>query len=573
MAEQMDNSGCDLLTQEGPATPGQHALPHVAATPPIDDRMVYREAAAACLPRWLRMVGPAPWLRDAGGRKGGTGRAVGLLYKQQASAVAIGLLAESAEDRPDIALLRECVRTSLIQWQLFLGTDGRPTHRLLRRSPLQSVTAGLIIQLLNETSGFQTDLLLADIDRHIRWLISRPRQTPWIEAATICALTDGALLVRDASLLTEARRRLGVLLKQQDDEGWFPERGGADIGRLSLTVDALARILCQNAWEELTEPLSRMVNFLLHFVHPDGTIGGCYGSCGTAFLSPYGVELLAPTHPGAAALAQVCRQRYRRLTTECFSAWHDDLCTLLAPRLAMTASSAKGRIPTPSAHPHEVKPHTYFPNAGLSVHVTDAYHAVVGGKNGGALHVTFRSDAPSLEEPGITVISPLTTRTSGRWTSSTQVEQTPCSVTSRGILRRPGRDRARRWRPVRKWMRRIGFRKMRAALARTNDCEHSQATPRGLASARYCREIAFERDLIRIRDTLHTRPRCQTILCRSPAGLDSDRYVDRGEGNERHREPIFVDGGRHVEITRVYRDGRLVERPAAQVPSEPQELR
>jgi hypothetical protein len=493
-----------------------------------------------------------------------------LLYKQQAAAVAIGLLAESTDDRPDASLLRECVRTSLIQWQLFLNVDGRPTHRLLRRSPLQAVTAGLIIQLMNETTGFQTDMLLSDIERHIRWLITRPRQTPWIEAATICALTDGALLIRDGSLLREGRRRLKSLLKQQDDEGWFPERGGADIGRLSLTVDALARVFHLNGWDELTEPLERMMRFLRPFVHSNGTIGGCYSSCGTAFLSPYGVELLAPVMSDAAVLASVCRQRYQRLSAERFSSWHDDLCTLLAPRIAMTATGVAATLPTPCSDACEVKPHTYFPNAGLSIFVTDAYHAVVGGNSGGALHVTWRPGGTCLEEPGLTVISPRGTRTSGRWSYATQVRVTSSSVTSSGILRRPQRDRGRRRGPLRRWIRRIGWKKApgsRARNAARNDLP--EATSRRLARARFSREITLEDDLIRIRDTVRCRLHCQAILCCSMSGPDADRFVDRSSGNARTSKPIFVDGGKSVEITRLYRSGKLVDQRVPQTEQVP----
>ncbi len=582
MTEQIDNPPGDLLTQlltqerscvgpvsnrsdlrvEDPCHP-----PGIVTAPPVPDGTVYREAASICLPRWLRMVGPAPWLGGAGACRAGSRRAASLLYKQQAAAVAIGVLAESQDDRPDAALLRECVRTSLIQWQLFLGTDGRPTHGLLRRSPLQAVTASLIIQLLNETTELQTNMLLADMERHIRWLIARPQQTPWIEAATVCALTDGALLVRDSSLLNEARRRLRLLLEQQDAEGWFPERGGADIGRLSLTVDALARVLRLNGWDELTGPLERMVRFLLSLLHPDGTIGGCYSSCGTAFLSPYGIELLAPVIPDAAALARVCRQRYQTLNAERFSAWHDDLCILLGPRIAMTATGVATPLPTPSSDVCGVRPHTYFPNAGLSVFLTDAYHAVVGGRNGGALHVTWRAGGGSLDEPGITVISPHGTRTSGRWSPSTQVRVTPSTVTSSGILRRPDNERVRRRGLMRRWIRQIGRRRAPTPGAPSGTQDDSYAAvPRRLAGGHYRREITLEDDLIRIQDTVHCRLHCHTILCRSLSGPDADRYVDRSSVNERTHEPIFIEGGKDVAVTRLYRNGELVDQ---RVPRNP----
>ena len=285
-----DDTTSDLLTapqadERAPA--GERpSRAGTAAAVPVAGSETYRDAARACLPRWLRMLGPAPWLNGPGrfgqGQEGQT-RAP---YVRQAATLAIALTNEMDYARPDADYLRECVRASLIHWQLSLRSDGRPAHRHFRRSPLQGAVTGCVVQLLTETSGFQTDGLLADLDRHLHWLAGNPPQTPWIEAATVGALADGALLVRRRALLDTARRRLRSLLARQNEEGWFPERGGADLGRLSLTVDTLARLQRHNDWEELSDPLHRALSFLRHVVHPDGSIGGIYSSCGTGFLSP-----------------------------------------------------------------------------------------------------------------------------------------------------------------------------------------------------------------------------------------------------------------------------------------------
>ncbi len=114
-------------------------------------------------------------------------------------------------------------------------------------------------------------------------------------------------------------------------------------------------------------------------------------------------------------------------------------------------------------------------------------------------------------------------------------------------------------------MRRMGWRRTpkRAAPDPAHDDSAAKA-PHSLAAARYRREIAFEDNVIRIRDTIHSRLHCQAILCRSPVGPAADRYVDKSAGNDTCREPIFVEGGKHVEITRAYRDGKLLEHPDPQ---------
>ena len=147
------------------------------------------------------------------------------------------------------------MRCSLIRWQASLLTDGRPASHSVRRDPLTGVIFGQVVRLLDESREFQTPLLLGDIDRFASWVATRRPQTPWIESATLCALAEAAPLVRDSSLLKAAQRRLAVLLERQDEEGWFPERGGADLGCLSLTIDSLARLYVQTGWASLEDPL------------------------------------------------------------------------------------------------------------------------------------------------------------------------------------------------------------------------------------------------------------------------------------------------------------------------------
>ena len=507
----------DLLT--GPRT----ALP---------DQSVYLNAARASLPRWRRIVGLAPWLSDEKGKASNSRGYVAPLYEQQAATLAIALLCELDRGRADRSYLREHVRASLTRWQLSLRGDGRPVRGTLRRSPLHGAILWYVVQLLSETTGFETRLRLSDIARHLEWLAPRPPLTPWLEAATIGAMADGAVLVRDARMLRRARERLQVLLDGQDQEGWFPERGGADIGRLSLTVDALARAYRQNSWEELEEPLQRAVRFLTHFVHPDGSVGGCYGSCETAFLSPYGLELLAADFEEAFALALMCRRRWGELAVEHLYGCEDDQFAVLGASLMLAAVKAAFDAPatcdpalgTDCGLPYAQNGTTRFPHAGLTIFITDAYHAVVAGKKGGAIRITWRDGATGLDDPGVSVIFAHGTRTSSFHDAHAQERGTDTSVTSSGALRRSD------------------------SLRITND--------------RHTREITFGEDWIRIRDRVRCRLPCRTIVCQSPSPARIGPFGDPAAGSHIANPPIFVDGGRSVEITRLYRNGKLMDQTA-----------
>ena len=219
------------------------------------DSSVYDELADRAWPRWLRALGATPWLEDGVLR----GRPVDLpasaLLTRQAATLALALLCEHQPARQDRPYLRQCVRASLIHWQLSLRGDGRPARKPLRKSPLHGAIVGYITRLLCETSGFQNPMLLGDIERQLRWLARRPGTMPWLEASTIAAFVDGAVLARDAKLLAIARSRLGDLLLLQDEDGWFPERGGPHTGLLTITIDGLAHAYRETGWSELEEPL------------------------------------------------------------------------------------------------------------------------------------------------------------------------------------------------------------------------------------------------------------------------------------------------------------------------------
>ena len=546
--------------EKSPSTATAAARSQFRAAPEGGDRSGYRAAASACLPQLLRMLEPSPWFDEARSRKRRGGDGGARLYRRQAATLAIGLLTELDGELRGDQYLREQVRAALIRWQLTLRGDGRPACRSLRRSPEQPAVAGMVVQLLAETSGFQTETLLDDIARHLEWFVRRPPQSSWLEAELICAMADGALLVRDPSLLKQARVRLRGLLTRQDEEGWFPEYGGADLGRLSLTLDALARAYRQNNWEELAEPLQRACRFMLHFVHPDGSYGGCYSSCGTGFLSPYGVELLAPIFVEAAALAMVARRRCMRFVDECLPAWPDDLDAVMGPRLVLAAAVTPPHLPDDESLPCDVAGRTHFANAGLSVFVTDAYQAIVGGPQMSALHVTWRTGEPALDDPGVTVVYPHKFRTSCGRDRHGYRQVTAQSVNVQGILKTPG-CKSGRWR---RWFKRLIHRSESApggeSRGSTKKGERSPLPDhRRLARDWHRREMTFQDDTIQIRDVVRCRLPCHAVVCQASPPEESNRLVDGDLADRAARPPIIVGGGRTVEIIRVYRHGELID--------------
>lgn len=122
----------------------------------------------------------------------------------------------------------------------------------------------------------------------------------------------GALALQNVFALTgEARFRAGMerlrdrALSWQHSEGWFQEYEGADPGYQTCTIAFLAKLRQKTGDARLTEPLQRAVHFAAHFMHPDGSYGGEYGSRNTHHFYPHGFELLARESAEALQLAEL----------------------------------------------------------------------------------------------------------------------------------------------------------------------------------------------------------------------------------------------------------------------------
>jgi hypothetical protein len=113
--------------------------------------------------------------------------------------------------------------------------------------------------------------------------------------------------------------RLSRLLSWQSKEGWFSEYGGADPGYLSLTIGLLADIDRRRPEFGLRPSLRRAIQFLLEFVHPDGTVGGEYTSRGTLNFFPHGFEIAGAWMPEALVVNERALQPLREGRAPCYS--------------------------------------------------------------------------------------------------------------------------------------------------------------------------------------------------------------------------------------------------------------
>jgi len=193
----------------------------------------------------------------------------------------------------------------------------------------------------------------------------------------------------DARYEAAAGRIIAGLIARQSPEGWFPEYGGADPGYQTLCLDYLAAVAERRPSDRVSTALDRSIEFLKWFVHPDGSVGGIYGSRRTSLVYLGGLARLAPGNRVAAGILDAAAGAIGRgdlagpATMDA-----GNLAPMLTSTLAaLIASAAQPGAPLPCVIPGAS---VDFPLAGLYVRSGAGFYAVCGAANGGTLTVFSR---------------------------------------------------------------------------------------------------------------------------------------------------------------------------------------
>jgi hypothetical protein len=222
--------------------------------------------------------------------------------------------------------------------------------------------------------------LLAGFQRRADWLLRNDEtgQLANHQAIAALALDNVYRLTGRPCYRAGTEQRLRTLLAWQSHEGWFREYDGCDPGYLTVTIEFLAKYLARTGDPVVHASLTRAVRFARHFLHPDGSYGGEYGSRGTYHFYPHGMELLTADNAAAAALADGFLESLAGGTQAAFD---DDrmVCHRLPSLLgAYLDWSPEAPVEDPTAEIDR-----YFPEARLYVRRSRGLYAVVAPAKGG----------------------------------------------------------------------------------------------------------------------------------------------------------------------------------------------
>lgn len=275
--------------------------------------------------------------------------------------------------------------------------DYYPFERALGAAVFSLQAAARAYQLLE----LDDPELLGWMRRRADWLVKHDESGRLANHHALAAVG----LLRVAEISGEERYRQAAdayvdrVLQWQDAEGWFHEYDGADPGYQTVTIDCLARYRQATGQTRLDEPLARAVAFARHFLHPDHSYAGPYGSRGTTHFYPHGFELLASSHAAAAELADGFLQS---LASGTYARLDDD--RMFAHRLAGLIDAYLAWTPQrPStASTAEPNPIRYFPNAQILVRRLGVRHTVISAARGGVFR-HFATSAAPVTDAGLVV--------------------------------------------------------------------------------------------------------------------------------------------------------------------------
>lgn len=208
------------------------------------------------------------------------------------------------------------------------------------------------------------------------------------DAGSVVALYKMYKLTGSERYRTRAQDMLESLLRHQNDEGWFPEYGGADIGYSTTTLFFLANYYRLSEDSDILNSLERLIRFISYFIHPEGSLGGEYGSRATSFMMPSGFEIISEDIPLAGAIAKLHLKAIKDGKVLTPSKFDDaNLCNFqfisyLQAYLYFNPRKKIEKIPCLGG------PHTmFFPKSRLFTIKTSSYYAIIAGARGGVMKV------------------------------------------------------------------------------------------------------------------------------------------------------------------------------------------
>jgi len=261
--------------------------------------------------------------------------------------------------------------------------------------------------------------------RSARWLNSHHHDQPSNQiAGSVAALHNIYLLTGEDVFRKYAERKLREIT--QSKEGWLPEYGGPDMGYLTVAIDFLAKYWKDSHDKNALKIIEKALGFLKYFIHPDGSLGGVYGSRNTEFKLPHGFEIMSRTNKDAGYIAG---KIYENIENTLNPTMMDDRFALqyhtsyLQAFLDFNPRHRTGAV---------LKPRIFFPESGLFVY-NGGYYMVINTRKGGVFRL-FNKKGCVYEDSGFVGLRGKKAVIS-QWNNASEPVMSKGAITVRGRFR------------------------------------------------------------------------------------------------------------------------------------------
>lgn len=244
------------------------------------------------------------------------------------------------------------------------------------------------------------DKVIGGLKKASDWLLAYTDFTACNQVAgSVSALYNVYLLIGEKKYKDGAIEKLKQLKERQDNEGWFPEYGGPDIGYLSLAIDYLSKYYYKSEDLMAKDMIDKALAFLVYFAHPDGTFGGEYGSRNTKYIIPSGIEYSCRWNENARRIASALRDSLgKRGSIGPYNLDDRYLSYIGYTYLQAHIDMYDGDLLAPL---YEGEFNRFFKNSGLIIVSNKGFYLVSNLKKGGVFRLTFRNTNFSINDSGI----------------------------------------------------------------------------------------------------------------------------------------------------------------------------
>ena len=196
---------------------------------------------------------------------------------------------------------------------------------------------------------------------------------------------------------------LEIIYKHQSEEGWFLEYDGADPGYQTLCTYYLAAAQEVLQDDQLKDRIEKSISFLKHFIHPNSTIGGLYGSRNTEVYYPGGVTFFCDSSQEASAI-DVCMQKGLNQEINILPQTIDrENLIPLVNSYAFAAFHYQEKtsdVELPFTKKFEID----FSQSGIYIHSNENYYCIVNYKKGGVIKVIDKKlNTIDIEDGGLII--------------------------------------------------------------------------------------------------------------------------------------------------------------------------